>query len=166
MTARGQVSEGIAQMHEAGEQLGSTGQRVVATHLTGLLAEAHLQIGDFRQALHAIDLALDAAQTTAEHYFEPELYRIKGRALSVHPAISSAEAEASFEKAIELARKQQAKSYELRASADLARLLRKQGRTNEARERLRGIYSWFTEGFDTADLKDAKALLEELSSSP
>ena len=93
---------------------------------------------------------------------EAEIYRLTG-ALLLQQAISNApQAEAHFEQALEVARRQQAKSYELRAAMSLSRLWQHQGKRDEARELLAPIYGWFTEGFDTADFQDAKALLEEL----
>ena len=127
--------------------------------------------------------ALATVDNTGERFYEAELYRLKGeltlqqksrlqssefRVASAQPLTPSnqaeAEAEAWFHKAIEIACKQQAKLLELRASASLARLWRQKGKRTEAHKLLSEIYGWFTEGFDTADLKDAKALLDELSS--
>ena len=96
-------------------------------------------------------------ETTKEHGSRPEVYRIAGEP-------DAAKAEAYFERAISVARQQQAKSWELRASMSLARLWRDQGKPQQARELLAPVYGWFTEGFDTRDLKEAKALLEELAS--
>ncbi len=159
----GQVSEGIARMLEASAQWKAIGQRVAATQLTGLLAQAYLRAGDFGQALRLIDRALTAADSTGEHFLEPELYRIQGEAILREPGFSAAGAQASFEKAIEIAHKQQAMSHELRATLNLADLLRSQGSTSEAHKRLSSIYARFGEGFETRDLKDAQALLAELS---
>ena len=97
--------------------------------------------------------------------YEAETHRLKGELLLKQNDSNTAEARTAFERAIEIARKQSAKSWELRATMSLARLLAKQGRRDEARTMLADIYSWFTEGFDTADLKDAKALLDELSAN-
>jgi predicted ATPase len=100
-------------------------------------------------------------EETDERHWEAELYRLKGELLLTQG--DKTEAEASFHKAIEVARRQQAKSWELRATVSLCRLWRKQGRVDEARQTLAEIYGWFTEGFDTPDLQEAKALLEGLS---
>jgi len=98
-----------------------------------------------------------------DRHYEAEIHRLKGELLLKEQDDSSAaEAQSCFERAIEIARKQSAKSLELRATMSLGRLLDEQGRRDEARVMLAGIYNWFTEGFDTADLKDAKALLDEL----
>ena len=91
-----------------------------------------------------------------------ELYRLQGELLLTHASEHHAEAEACFQQALDVARHQQAKSWELRAAISLARLWQQQGKRAEARELLAPVYGWFTEGFDTADLQDAKALLEEL----
>ena len=107
--------------------------------------------------------ALDAGQRTGERAREAELYRLKGELLLALSAENHGEAEAYFRQALEVARRQSAKAWELRAVTSLSRLLQKQGQNDEARRLLAEIYGWFSEGFDTADLKDAKALLEELS---
>ncbi|MBI1879659.1 MAG: hypothetical protein HYR94_15800, partial [Chloroflexi bacterium] len=113
------------------------------------------------QGLALLDEALDAVETMNEHFYEAELYRLQGELLLARGA-AAAEAEAKFLQAIEVARRQSAKSLELRATISLARLWRQRKR-EEARRMLAEIYGWFTEGFDTVDLQEAKALLEELS---
>jgi len=100
--------------------------------------------------------------TTGERWYAPELYRLKGDLLLQQHADNQAEAETCFQQAITVAQNQQAKSLELRAATSLARLWQQQGKRQEAHDLLAPVYHWFTEGFDTADLKDAKALLEEL----
>ena len=107
--------------------------------------------------------ALAAADEHEDRSCEAETHRLKGELLLRQKDSNTAEALSSFERAIEISRTQSAKSWELRATTSLARLLAKQGKRDEARAMLAEIYSWFTEGFDTADLKDAKALLEELN---
>jgi predicted ATPase len=103
-------------------------------------------------------------ERSGERMFEAELYRVEGELLLMHEAADLLKAEHCFRTAIEVARRRAGKSLELRATVSLARLLGKQGKRDEARTMLAEIYNWFTEGFDTADLKDAKALLDELSS--
>jgi predicted ATPase len=98
-----------------------------------------------------------------ERFYEAELGRLKGELLLTASAAQHAEAEACFHQALAIARSQQAKSWELRAAMSLSRLWRRQGKRDEARELLAPIYGWFTEGFDTADLQEAKVLIEELS---
>jgi predicted ATPase len=108
--------------------------------------------------------ALAAANEREDHCWEAETYRLKGELLLKKDESNFAEGQGCLERSIELARKQAAKSLELRATTSLVRLLATQGRCDEARTMLADIYNWFTEGFDTADLKDAKVLLEELGS--
>ncbi len=102
-------------------------------------------------------------EATGERIYEAELHRLKGELLLMQDAGNTVEAERCFRSAIEVGRRQAGKSLELRATTSLARLLAKQGKHDEARTMLAEIYGWFTEGFDTADLKDAEALLEELN---
>ena len=104
-----------------------------------------------------------AVATTKEKWFEAEVHRIAGDVALLSPERDAAKAEAYFERALEVARRQQAKSWELRAAISLARLWRDQGKVQQARELLAPVYGWFTEGFDTRDLKEAKALLAQLS---
>jgi predicted ATPase len=103
------------------------------------------------------------ANGTEGHKYDAEIYRLKGELLLKQDGSYAAEAQSCFQRAIEIARNQSAKSLELRATMSLARLLAKQGRRDEVRTMLADIYNWFTEGFDTADLKDAKVLLDELA---
>jgi predicted ATPase len=102
-------------------------------------------------------------EQTGERYYESELHRVKGELLMMQDDSNVARPQSCFQRAIEIARKQSAKSLELRATMSLARLLAKYGKRAEAQTMLAEIYDWFTEGFDTADLKDAKLLLDELS---
>jgi predicted ATPase len=110
-----------------------------------------------------LDEALTAVDKTGEHAWEAELHRLKGELLLLRSAKNRHEAEPCFNRAIEVARGQSAKSLELRAVTSLSRLWRDQGKHKKARDVLHPVYEWFTEGFDTADLKDAKALLDELA---
>ena len=103
-------------------------------------------------------------EATKETWFEAEVNRIAGEIALMSPQPDAAKAEAYFERALAVARAQQAKSWELRAAMSLARLWRDQGKRDEARDLLAPVYGWFTEGFDTLDLKEAKALLDELAS--
>jgi predicted ATPase len=107
---------------------------------------------------------MTAVATTKEKWFEAEVHRIAGDIALLPPEPDGAKAEAYFERALTVARKQQAKSWELRASMSLARIWRDQGKVQQARELLAPVYGWFTEGLDTVDLKEAKALLEDLAS--
>ena len=110
-----------------------------------------------------LDEALAHIERSGEKFWQAEMLRLKGEVLLVHDAEAIADAEACLRAALEVARAQEAKWWELRSSVSLARLLRDTDRRDEARTMLSEIYNWFTEGFDTADLKDAKALLDELS---
>jgi predicted ATPase/class 3 adenylate cyclase len=127
------------------------------------LATAHAQLGQFDDAWRCINEALNAVESTKERWWEAEVHRAAGEVALMHSHSDVSKAEAYFERALEVARQQQAKSWELRASMSMARLWRDQGKRDEARELLAPVYGWFTEGFDTRDLKEAKGLLEELS---
>jgi predicted ATPase len=128
------------------------------------LARAHAELGQFEAAWRYIGEAMTAAETTKEECCEAEVHRTAGDIELMSPAQNTPKAEAHFEHALAVARAQQAKSWELRASTSMARLWRQQGKRNEARELLAPVYGWFTEGFATRDLKDGKALLDALES--
>ena len=127
-----------------------------------LLAEGHGTIGEPGAGLTVLTEALALVDTTGERWYEPELYRLKGELLLQQASDNQAEAETCFQQAMAIAQNQQAKSFELRTATSLARLWQQQGKRQEAHDLLAPVYYWFTEGFDTADLKDAKALLEVL----
>ena len=122
-----------------------------------------METGRLDDGLNALTEALSTADEHEDRFYEPEIHRLRGELLLKQDQSNVPEAQRCFERAIEIARKQSAKSWELRATISLARLLAKQGHRAETRTMLADIYGWFTEGFDTADLKDAKALLDELS---
>ena len=128
-----------------------------------LLAEVYLPAKRAVDGLRAVSEGLRDLEGGEPHIDRAELYRLKGELLLLQNASGATEAESCFREAIEIAQRQQAKSWELRATMSLARLLATQGKRAEARTMLAEIYGWFTEGFDTADLKDGKALLNELS---
>ena len=132
-----------------------------------LLAEAYGKAGQAEEGLLVLTEALALVNKTGERYYEAELYRLKGELTLQSESQSlesrTREAGACFLKAIEIARKQQAKSLELRAVMSLVRLWQQQGKQKEAHEMLAAVYNWFTEGFDTKDLQEAKALLDELA---
>jgi predicted ATPase len=119
-------------------------------------------ISKVRWSCSVIEEAFATAKKCDEHCYEAELHRFKGELL-LHSTEDRAEAAAHFRRAIDVARRQEAKLFEIRATMSVSRLLPEDGKREEAREMLSGIYGWFTEGFDTRDLKEAKALLEELS---
>ena len=157
----GQVSEGIAQMRGGMAVNKSLSVRCNILETVRALAEAQAKAGQPERGLTTLVEALTMVAETGERHWEAEVYRLRGELLLTQG--DEAKAEASYHKAIEVARRQSAKSWELRVSIGLARLWHKQGKTNEAQQLLGEIYSWFTEGFDTPDLKEAAALLEELS---
>jgi class 3 adenylate cyclase/predicted ATPase len=132
-------------------------------HLLGL-ARCHAELGQFEEAWRCIGEAMTVVATTKEKWCEAEIHRSAGEIELMSPKSDASRAEAHFKRAIAIAREQQAKSWELRASTSLARLWCDQGKRTEARDLLAPIYGWFTEGFDTPDLKEAKAMLEELAS--
>jgi hypothetical protein len=126
------------------------------------LARAHAELGQFDEAWRCIGEAMTAVEATKERWCEAEVHRVAGEIALMSPESDAAKAEACFERALAVARQQQAKSWELRAAMSLARLWRDQGKRQEAHDLLAPVYGWFTEGFDTLDLKEARALLEEL----
>ena len=128
------------------------------------LASAHAELGQFDDALRCIREAVTAVETTKETWFEAEVNRVAGEVVLKSPHADAGKAQTYFERALAVARKQQAKSWELRAAMSMARLWRDQGKPQQARELLAPVYGWFTEGFDTLDLKEAKKLLAGLAS--
>ena len=126
------------------------------------LARVHAELGQFDAAWRCIGEAMTAAETTKETWCEAEIHRTAGELALMSPEPDTAKAQAHFDRAIAIARAQQAKSWELRAATSLARLWRDQGKRQQARELLAPVYDWFTEGFDALDLREAKALLAEL----
>jgi predicted ATPase len=142
----------------------STGSTFFVPTYLSSLARAYAELGQFDDAWRCIDEAMTAVETTKERWCEADILRIAGEIALMGPEADAAKAEAYFERALAVARAQQAKSWELRAALSLARLWRDQGRHADAHDLLAPIYGWFTEGFDTLDLKEAKALLDELSS--
>jgi len=147
---------------DAPEQRGYNLHQGPAAALLCAFIKALSLAGQFDEAIAEAD-ALLANQSNLARYLHGDVYFLKGEAIGGRDASASPDAEACFRKAIEIARGQSAKWWELRATVSLARLLRDNGRRDEARTMLSEIYNWFTEGFDTADLKDARALLDELA---
>jgi predicted ATPase len=177
LAAQGEGEKGIAQIRQGLAALRALGLEINRPTLLAWLAEGYQKEGHTEEGLGTLDEALEVICQNEERWYEAELYRLKGelslqsrspqssvsdpRPLAPDPQ-AEAEAEGYFLKAIEIARKQQAKSLELRATMSLARLWQQQGKHHEARNMLSEVYTWFTEGFDTKDLQEAKALLEEL----
>ncbi len=179
LARQGHVEEGLTLMRQGLTALRAKGQELRRSHFLSLIAEVYGEVGRAEEGLSLLAEALSHVDKTGERYYEAELYRIKGR-LTLQSKTSprqvtgkskasqdksevEQEAEACFRKAIEVARKQSAKALELRAVMSLSRLWWKQGKKKETHRMLAEIYGWFTEGFDTVDLQEAKALLEELS---
>jgi DNA-binding SARP family transcriptional activator/predicted ATPase len=161
LVALGQVEEGIAQLREGLQANRSMGNRVEMPETLGSLAEAQAKAGQPEEGLTTLDEALALVEQTGARHWQTELYRLRAELLLMQG--DDAQAEASLRTAIETARRQQAKSWELRAAITLGRLWQSQGKREQARQLLAEIYSWFTEGFETADLREARALLDELS---
>ncbi len=167
LAEQGQVEEGMAQIRQglaAGHAVGAGALRPFSL---ALLAEAYGKAGQTEEGLSALAEALAVVDKNGEREYEAELHRLKG-SLTLQskvqgPKSKVEEAEECFLKAIEIARRQSAKAWELRAVMSLSRLWQQQGKTTEARQMLAEIYGWFTEGFDTKDLQEAKAMIEELS---
>jgi predicted ATPase len=156
----GQQAERIAQLRASLAAWNATGPRLHGTVWLGFLAEAHLRAGQLDDALSALDRATETADATGECHYQAELYQLRGAVLAKTGEVT--EAASWLHQALDTARSQEAKSLELRAATNLARLWAGQGRRTEARDLLAPVYGWFTEGFGTQDLKDAKALLDEL----
>jgi class 3 adenylate cyclase/predicted ATPase len=157
----GEASDAVGAISSGLAALRSTGSRMWAPFYLAYLAYAHVRLGQVDDAWRCIDDAVSEAEGTSERWYEPELQRIAGTIALKQAEPDAGKAEAYFERALAVARRQQAKSWELRAAMSVARLWRDQGKRDEARELLAPVYGWFTEGFDTRDLKEAKALLDE-----
>ena len=149
------ISAGIAMWR-------STGATASLPFFQSYLAMAHAMLRQYDESRHHINQALATIEATDERVWTAEVHRLAGEIALLSPSSDVTEAQAHFEHAISTARQQQAKSWELRAAISMARLWRSQGKTQQAREQLAPVYGWFTEGFDTLDLKEAKMLLEEL----
>ena len=161
-TKQGQAEDGIQQIRQAMAALRATGAEWLRPYFLGLLADAYGQAGQGEEGLPALAEALATVDRTGERGYEAELYRLQGELLLRQAVPEVAQADVCFQQALAVARRQQAKSWELRAAMSLSRLWQRQGKRTEARELLAPLYGWFTEGLDTADLQEAKALLEAL----
>jgi predicted ATPase len=163
MAEQGQGAAGLAQMRQGLVAYQATGAAVFRSYYLAFLAEAYGKLGQAGEGLTMLDEALTTVHKTGERFYEAELYRLKGELLLMRSAENYGEAEACFQQALTVARRQQARSYELRAAISLSRLWQHQGQRAAAYDLLAPVYGWFTEGFDTLDLQEAKALLEALS---
>jgi adenylate cyclase len=153
---------GITRMRRNLAEFRADGAGVRVTQYLAMIAAALGKSGQPGEGLREIEESIAVIEKSGERFYEAEVHRLKGDLLLVQHASNEAQAERCFRTAIEISRKQHAKSWELRATTSRARLLTNQGRSAEARATLSETYNWFTEGFDTADLKAAKALLDEL----
>ena len=174
LAAQGQAEEGISHMQQGLTAYGATGAKYCRPFWLTMLAEAYGQVGRADEGLRALDEALAHVDRSGERFWEAELHRLQGELLlsqstgqSSAPTAAPersliAEAEACFARALDIARRQQAKSWELRTAMSLSRLWQRQGKRAAAYDLLTPVYGWFTEGFNTADLQEARALLEEL----
>jgi predicted ATPase len=158
----GRASEAVQLLAPGLAALRSVGTTIFTPVGLSLLAKSYAALGQLDDARRSADEARNVIERTTETWFEADVHRMAGEVALQSPQPDAAKAEAYFERALAVARAQQAKSWELRAAMSLARLRRDQGKVQQARELLAPVYGWFTEGFDTRDLKEAKALLDEL----
>jgi predicted ATPase len=160
----GKASDAVQTISSGITALRSTGATASLPSYLSDFAGAYAELGQFDDARRCIGEAMTAVETTKEKWCEAEVHRIAGEIALMSPERDTVKAEAYFERALAVARAQQAKSWELRAAMGMARLWSDQGKRNQARDLLAPVYDWFTEGFDTLDLKEAKALLDALAS--
>ena len=153
----GEPEQGIAEIQRGAERMHATGAGFLQPFISSLIAEQLARIGQVKPALELLTEALASTQNDP-YWSDAELHRLKGTLLS--ESDDTDQAEAAYRRAIQIAQKQQAKVFELRATTCLAQLSLAHGRSADAREALAGAYGWFTEGLDTRDLKDARAVLE------
>jgi predicted ATPase len=168
LAQQGQTEEGIAMIREGLDAQLASGASLFRPWFLCFLAEAYATAGRFEEGLAAVAEAIAIVEKTGQRYNEAALHRLKGElvlrrsGVEAEPAIQM-EAEECFRKSIEIARQQEARSFELRAVTSLSRLWEQQGKKEQARQMLAQIYGWFSEGLDTKDLIDAKVLIEQLS---
>jgi predicted ATPase len=163
LAMQGQGEAGLAQVRQGIAAYRATEAPLLLAYYCTLLAEVSAHLGHPEDGLQALVEAHTLMEQQEERYWEAEVCRLRGVLLLRQPGASQAEAEAWVQRALDVARRQEAKSLELRAAMSLARLWQQQGKRLEARELLAPVYGWFTEGFDTADLQEAKVLLEALA---
>jgi predicted ATPase len=163
LAMQGQGEEGLAQVRQGLAAYRATGAALFASYLCTWVAEVCDHLGHTEDGLQALAEAHTLMEQHEDRWWEAEVHRLRGVLLLRQPGTLQAEAEACFQQALDVARRQEAKSLELRAAMSLSRLWQQQGKRDEVRELLAPLYGWFTEGFDTADLQEAQALLDELS---
>jgi predicted ATPase len=159
----GKAADAVQMITSALTAFRSTGATVFVPFYLSYLTRAYAELGQFDDAWRCIGEAMTAVEATKERWFKADIRHTAGEIALLSPEPDAVKAETYFERALAVARKQQAKSWELRAAMSMARLWRDQGKRQEARDLLAPVYNWFTEGFDTLDLKEAKALLKELA---
>jgi len=163
LAGQGQRAAGLAQMRQGLAAYRATGSVAGMSGHLAQLVETYGQVGQVEEGMHLLEEALAMVDTSGERHTEAELHRLHGELRRRQAVPDAPQAEACFQRALDVARRQQAKWWELRAAMSLARLWQQQGKRSEARDLLGPIYGWFSEGFDTADLQEAKALLEALA---
>ena len=163
LAMQGQGEEALAQGSQGIAATLATGTAILVPYFCTLLADASAYLGHTEDGLQALAEAHTLVEQHEERWWEAEIYRLRGVLLLRQPGTPQAEAEACFQRALDVAGHQEAKSLELRAAMSLARLWRQQGKRAVAYDLLAPIYGWFTEGFDTADLQEAKVLLDALA---
>jgi predicted ATPase len=163
LAMQGQGEEGIAQVRQGIAAYRATGAALTVPYFCTVLADVSAHLGHTEDGLQALAEAHTLVEQQEERYWEAEVCRLRGVLLLRQTGTSQAEAETWLQRALDVARHQEAKSLELRAAMSLSRLWQQQGKQAEARALLAPVYGWFTEGFDTADLQEAKALLEALT---
>jgi predicted ATPase len=163
LAMQGQGEEGMAKVRQGIAAWRATGAALLVPYLCTVLADVCDHLGHTEDGLQALAEAHTLVEQQEERWWEAEIHRLRGVLLLRQPGTPQAEAETWLQRALDVARRQEAKSLELRAAMSLARLWQQQGKQAEAHQLLAPIYGWFTEGFDTPDLQEAQALLEELS---
>lgn len=156
LVEQGKIKEGITQIQQGLSAYRDTGANTYRPYFLAMLADSYRRIGKTEEGLSALSEALAYVQKSHERQHEAELYRLKGELLWMQDN-DEAEVEECFYQSLDIARQQKAKSWELRTVMSLSRLRQKQGKKEEAQKMLAEIYNWFSEGFETADLKEAKA---------
>ena len=162
LTEQGRNDTAIARLRREISEYRATGTELNVPHLLALLATAHLKHGTAGEGLAVVGDALEWADATGTRLWDAEFHRLKGELLLARDPAALPSAKIAFGNAIDIARRQSAKTWELRAAMSTARLWRDQGKRQQAHDLLAPVYAWFTEGFDTPDLKEAKSLLELL----
>jgi predicted ATPase len=162
LAMQGQGEEGMAQVRQGVAAWQATGAVLYVPYYCTVLADVAAHLGHPEDSLQALAEAHTLVEQQEERWWEAEIHRLRGVLLLQQPGTSPVDAEAWLQRALDVARRQQAKSLELRAAMSLSRLWQQQGKQAEAHALLAPVYGWFTEGFDTADLQEAKALLDTI----